>query len=71
MDIEIPEVTTESDLLRDILISDFIEDIIAPPLKPKAVRIPSWKRELTANTFKRERIMTSYGLRNRPSKKSF
>jgi hypothetical protein len=41
IDIEIPEVTTESDLLRDTLISDLIEDIIAPPLKPKAARIPS------------------------------
>jgi transposase InsO family protein len=71
MDIEIPEVTTGSDLLRDTSISDLMEDIVAPPSEPKAARIPSWKRELAASTSERERTMTSYGLRNRPSKKSF
>jgi transposase InsO family protein len=71
IDAKMLEVTTQSDLLQDSLASDPMEDIIAPTIENKAIRIPSWKRELTASTSERERTQTSYGLRARPVKKSF
>jgi hypothetical protein len=71
MDDLMPEEATQSDLSLGEPASNLMEDIVEPPTAQKATRIPSWRRELTVSTSERERTTTSYGLRNKPAKKTF
>jgi hypothetical protein len=63
------EPNAESEPDQGTMEVDPTEEIVEPHTAPKATRVPSWKRELTASTQERERVDSPYGLRQRPSKR--